>query len=196
MKNLFNSFVAIAVTCTLLSCNHNEPEPAAAKPLPQMADVPEKSARIADPNSGDKDTQIQYGLSWQLVKTGILYSGESLSFKRPFSIGNYRGGDVTWKVYEGAWSMLEPTNVKFLNLGQFVNRKTITQEYLDTNTFAAYNINSSHNGFPSWPLQMTTHSTIACKTADGKYFLLEMKQVTDMESIEVNLYQGVTVVIP
>jgi len=126
---------------------------------------------------------------WMLVKTIVIKNNQSQSLKSPFPVGEHQNFDISLEIHDNCCSELIPLKVSFLNLGN-IDIKSISNHYLKSQ---AFNKNKIYTGPPTgdfWPNQLYAGTVIACKTADGKFSLLKIKNVKFKQSIEVEIYQG------
>lgn len=190
MKNLLKSFFAIALAFSLFSCN-DKSDP---KPDPKSATTPEEalftSNQSAKMQAGGVDKQIEYRFNWQLIKTVTVKNNQVLMLKSPFNVGTYRGGDLTWKIDGDDYSALIPLDSKFINFG-FFDKNRITKDYLNTLTFNSNTIWAGLTTSYTYDALRLIYSTqIACKTAEGKYYLLRVEKIKFHESITLEIYEG------
>ena len=190
MKNLVKSFFAITLTCSLFCCN----DKSAPQPDPKSATTPEDalftSNQSAKMQAGEIDKQIEYRFNWQPIKTVTVKNNQALTLKSPFIVGTYRGGDLTWKSDDEDYSALIPLSSKFINFG-FFDKNRITKDYLNTLTFNSNTIWSGINTSYTYDaLRLNYNTQIACKTAEGKYYLLRVENVKFHESITLEIYEG------
>ena len=187
MKNLLKSFFAVVLTFSLLSCNDKaDPQP---DTKPESA-VPakRKAARLQVP--GETDKQIEYRFNWQLIQTVTVKNNQVLILKPPFVVGTYREGDLTWKIAGEDNSALIPLNSKFINFG-FADKNIITKNYLDTKTFNSNTIWADLlTSYTFYPNRLMNSTQIACKTAEGKYYLLRVQKIKFHESITLEIFEG------
>ena len=187
MKNLFNATLFILLSSTLFSCNKTEePQPQNDPKMATMAGF-RTGAEVQD--NGSARVRQTPGYFWKPVKSTSLKLNNSLTLKSPFDQAPFPAGDFSWGTDGGCYSALKPKNVTFYNLG-IVNVNDVSLEYLKTLTFNQYQISAAPVGSQSWTNYLPVKTIIACKTAAGKYFLLEVKQVVMFSAIDLDIYQG------
>lgn len=191
MKNLLKSFLAIALTFTLFCCN-NQDNPQPVSDMPDI--VQDANAKKEDPDSGDKDKEVHYDISWHTVQYGVIRTGEGVNLEEPYTIGNFRGVDFIWKTFPDGRSALVPLSVTFLNTHQ-TDFKPINRKYLETHTFTADNLYGEDVNLglagDLFPFNM-----VVVRDAKGGYFMIRTIKMQQGRSIEVYIYQAVRVVVP
>ena len=160
-----------------------------------------KQVSISDLISGDnltKDFPGQSRLSlntahqqftWQPSKIVVIPLGKSLSLTGPTTLDST--GDISWVANEGTYAALKPAKVQFYKLG-IVDINSITTKYLSTLEFNSDAILSSPVSTASNPNNLPVNTVIACKAADGKYYLLEVAKVNWGTSwgVQLSVYQA------
>jgi len=160
-----------------------------------------KQVSISDLISGDNLTQespresmlslnpANQQFTWQPLKIVVIPLGKSLNLNGPATLDNT--GDISWVAIEGNYPALKPTKVQFYKLG-IVDISSITTKYLSTLDFNSDAILSSPVPTLSHPNNLPVNTVIACKTADGKYYLLEVARVNWGMSwgVQLSVYQG------
>ena len=192
MKNSLNYPLFIALTFGLFCCNKpEEPKPLLPEQIPTMAGMrsgAEISSDVQDTSSFR--SQVNTGYKWHFVKTVQLQLNNSLTLKSPYTQAAYPAGDISWRTDGGCYSALSPTkNVSFVSLG-FVDIAAVTLQTVKALNFKPYQIAAAPEGSQTWTNYLPVNTVIACKTATGRYFLLEVKFVGIWSHIELDIYQG------
>ncbi|TKT92307.1 hypothetical protein [Dyadobacter frigoris] len=192
MKNLIIRALFISLSFTTFSCNENaDPEPVTPTQTAKMGDVSftDEKTPISMIDPGHLPNRAPSTFNWGLVNTTKLGLDKSMKLTSPFTVAAYPAGDIGWKSDGGCYSALFPTTVTFSNLG-IANIKDITIENLKILTFKSYQINAAPDGSYSWTNYLPVGTIVACKTAAGKYYLLEVKDIAVPGWIELNVYHG------
>ncbi|WP_159471524.1 hypothetical protein [Dyadobacter sp. 3J3] len=190
MKNSIINALFISFSFTIVSCNQNsDPQPVAPIQTSQMANVSFTETPVAMIDPGHLPNRVPPAFNWGLVNTTKLGFDKSMKLTSPFTVAAYPAGDIGWKSDGGCYSALFPTTVTFSSLG-IVNIKNITIDDLKVLTFNQYQINAAPTGSYSWTNHLPVGTVVACKTATGKYYLLEVKSIGVPGWIELNVYHG------
>jgi len=127
--------------------------------------------------------------TWQPVKTAVIPLGKSLNLDGSASSAN--SGDISWTADKGTFAALKPMKVRFYKLGP-VDMENVTTRYLNTLNFDSNSISAAPVSSPSNPNDLPVNTVIACKTPDGKYYLLEIAKVNwgMYWDVQLSVYQG------
>ncbi|MEO6686430.1 MAG: hypothetical protein ABIN24_10705 [Dyadobacter sp.] len=190
MKNLIINALFISLSFTIFSCNEStDPQPVTPLQTAAMTNVNFTETPIAMIDPGHLPNRAPSTFNWSLVNTTKLLYGKSMKLTSPFTVAEYPAGDIGWQSDGGCYSALFPTTVTFSSLG-IVNVKDITIDNLKVLTFKAYQINAAPDGSYSWTNYLPVGTVVACKTAAGKYYLLQVKTIGVPGWIELNVYHG------
>lgn len=124
--------------------------------------------------------------SFRLVQTLTLSQGKGFNLTSPFAITEEFGGDIGWGAY-GCYAALKPVKVSFSNL-KIANIASITPAFLASQPFNQSPVANAPAGSTSWTNYMPEKTVISCKTAAGKYYLVE---VLADNPLKVNIYHPV-----
>lgn len=176
MKNLIKKgFLAIAISAALSSCDN--------------ASDPQPTQQVQANQSESKTTNTQSKLSsrfqWKLVKTGVFGNGERVKLKAPFAMGYMVGGDIAYENQNGRGALV-PLSVKFYNL-RSLDKSTVDPAMLNTVRFNSYTIPAADGTDVDNVLY--THTHVAIKDANGKYYILEAEKFLINHEIKVNIYE-------
>lgn len=190
MKNLIISALFISLSFTIFSCNENtDPQPVMPAQTANMANVSFTETPIAMIDPGHLPNRVPPTFNWDLVNTTKLGYDKSMKLTSPFTVAAYPAGDIGWTTDGGCYSALLPTTVTFSSLG-IVNIKDVTIDNLKVLTFKGYQISAAPNGSYSWINYLPVGTIVACRTASGKYYLLQVKNIAVPGWIELNIYHG------
>lgn len=190
MKNLIISAMFVSLSLTIFSCNEStDPQPVTPIQTANMAIVSFMETPTAMIDPGHLPNRVPPAFNWGLVNTTKLGFDKSMKLTSPFTVAAYPAGDIGWTTDGGCYSALLPTTVTFSSLG-IVNIKDITIDELKVLTFNAYQINAAPNGSYSWTNYLPVGTVVACKTATGKFYLLQVKTIGVPGWIELNVYHG------
>lgn len=189
MKNLIISALFISLSFTIFSCNENtDPQPVSAASSAKMAGAAfTETTAMIDP--GHLPNRVPPTFNWGLVNTTKLQLNQSMKLTSPFTVSSYPAGDIGWKDDGGCYSALYPTTVTFSSLGK-VDLKGVTLDYLNTLTYKSFMISAAPKGSVFWTNYLPAGTIVACKTAVGKFYLLEVKDLAVPGWIELNIYHG------
>ena len=189
MKNLLTSIPFISLVFILLYCNNSvDSEPISSSDF--LAS--NNSGQIFDIASDQNQTPANKHFSWQPVKTAVIPFGKSLSLTSPYVVTDSTSGDISWIANGEYYAALQPSKVQFCKLG-IADINSITTEYLKTLEFKSTVIPSAPVASLSYPNNLPANMVIACKTASGKYFLLQITNVSWGTSwnVQLSVYHGV-----
>lgn len=189
MKNLLTSIPFISLVSILLYCNNSvESEPISSSDF--LAS--NNSSQIFDTVGDLNQTPANQHFSWQPVKTAVIPFGKSLSLTSPYILTDSLSGDISWIANGEYYAALQPSNVQFCKLG-IADINSITTEYLKTLEFTSTAVPSAPVASLSYPNNLPPNMVIACRTSAGKYFLLQITNVSWGTSwnVQLSVYHGV-----
>lgn len=187
MKKTFEFFVLFAIAGFLFNCsNPQDPTPVGSSGTTGLANAQSDAAAFA--GGGLSGKIAPYQSAFRLVKTLTTSQGTGFNLLSPFAITAENGGDIGWGAY-GCYAALKPVKVSFHNL-QIVDVASITPAYLATLPFNQVPIANAPAGSAFWTNYMPAKTIIACKTAAGKYYLVE---VLGDNPLAVNIYHPVRI---
>ncbi|MCF0041272.1 hypothetical protein [Dyadobacter fanqingshengii] len=188
MKNIIKSIALLGLTFTLFNCsNSNDPAPSGNSQLIQKnaaANTLTEESYAGNTGQGTMGQgSINSRYAWKLAKTLDVPTGKGFNLTSPFAITSETTGDIAWDEY-GCYYALKPLKVSFSNL-KIVDISSITQASLKNLPFNQVPIANAPAGSAFWTNYMPVKTVIACKTATGKYYLLE---VAADNPLKVNIY--------
>ncbi|SEI52999.1 hypothetical protein SAMN05216327_102257 [Dyadobacter sp. SG02] len=185
MKTLLKSIALLGISSLLFNCSNEEPLPdngVNAAQTENQANL--RTASLADGNLIQPLNQS----AWRLLKTLSVPVDKGFNVTYPFDITDKGLGDINWAT-SVCYPELKPVKVSFHNLG-IVDIATTTPLAVSKLAFNKGIIGWAPAGSASWTNYMPVKTIIACKTATGKYYLLEI--VVD-NPLKINIYVPVRV---
>ncbi|TLV00431.1 hypothetical protein [Dyadobacter luticola] len=182
MKSIFQSVALLTISVFLFNCsNTNEPVPSANSQTAAVVN----SDELSNAKMGVNMVPIKQEV-FRLVQTLTMPQGKGFNLTSPFAITSESGGDIGWGAY-GCYAALKPVKVSFSNL-KIVDIASVTPTLLSTLPFNQSPIANAPAGSAFWTNYMPVKTVIACKTAAGKYYLIE---VLGDNPLKVNIYHPV-----
>jgi hypothetical protein len=185
MKKVIGVLALFTATGFLFNCsNPQEPTPAGSSGTTALQNAQSDAATLTA--SGLSGKIAPYQSAFRLMKTLTMAQGKGFNLLSPFAITAENAGDIGWGAY-GCYAALKPVKVSFHNL-EIVDVASITPAYLATLPFNQVPIANAPAGSAFWTNYMPAKTIIACKTATGKYYLVE---VLADNPLAVNIYHPV-----
>ncbi|MCE7066940.1 hypothetical protein [Dyadobacter sp. CY326] len=183
MKNLIKRIALLGISCTLFNCSNTEEiQPGSGSGAAQQVQL-SADGQTQEAAAGLNGLIPVNQTAWRVAKTLTLEQGKGFNLISPFAITSEFGGDISWGSY-GCYAALKPVKVSFHNL-KIVDVSSITPLYLKTLPFNQTPIANAPEGSASWVNYMPAKTIVACKTANGKYYLVE---VLSDNPLKVNIY--------